>query len=305
MALSNPFAPDTACQGILARSSDLQTSEWKQAFARCESVSSELMQCCDRWLTPDYPWRLDPLHCWSRLWEYPFALSALESITDARPLNVIDVGSGANFFMPLLAGRGHRIHGVDMDPKVVGAGQHLADFAGRHFDLPDSSMTYTIGQAGALPFPDASADVVQSISVLEHIPLAHDIVPELARVLAPQGSIVLTMDLALHGRDGMGVSALQSLLDALSEHFDLCHPTAQQIFHTALHDADTLTNFTSPKRIRRQERIGLQHSIREVDHWPPIRTGRFRSQSNQRALARAKSRKQSLLAIYAIKASKR
>ena len=303
--LPTPVAPDNLCQAVLARINDLRTPEWQRAFDQCETFSDRLLESRHLWMSPDYVWRIDPLHCWSRLWEYPFALSALESIATACPFRIIDVGSGANFFAPLLALQGHRISAVDVDRSVVRAGQRLAEFARTNLAISASSLKFVSGDAGHLPFPDEAADVVQSISVLEHIPRPHSIVPELARVLKPGGTIILTLDLSLYGTDGLDVAALQDLLNALNEYFELPAKSATEVFDTALDDADVLTNFTSPKNLRRRERIGPHHPTREVEQWPPIGNSPLRRSSMPRTLARARSRSQAVLAVFAIQAVKR
>jgi len=300
-AVSNPFAPEMTSYAGLARISDLQIPQWRRAFQQCEAFSDQLLESKGQWMSADYPWRIDPLHCWSRIWEYPFALSAIDSDAAVKPLTIIDVGPGANFYLPLLGRLGHRVCGVDMDPAVVRAGQRLANFICH----PSASPSYVVGDAHQLPFEDGQADVVQSLSVLEHIPKAHAIVPELARVLSPSGTLILTLDLALHGSDGLNVAELRQLFDALGTHFDMPDVEAGDLFANALHDADTLTNFTSPRNLRAKEQRGPAHSQREVNHWPPIAHDWLRPRSIRRALRRARSRNQPLMAIWALKTQKR
>ncbi len=304
-AVSHPFASETTGYAGVARIPDLQGSEWERAFSECESFSDRLLESSSEWMSPDYPWRLDPLHCWSRIWEYPFALTGLASLHSDVPLTVIDVGPGANFYLPLLEQLGHHVYGVDMDPAVVRAGQRLADFVRAGHGFADGSLNYVVGDALHLPFKDGQADVVQSLSVLEHILEAHTIVPELARVLAPSGALLLTLDLALHGSDGLNVEELQSLLDVVAQHFEMPSEEAKDVFASALEDSDTLTNFTSPRSIRAEERCGSAHPKREVDHWPPISHGPLRPRSIPRAHSQARSRNQPLMAVYAVKARKK
>ena len=303
--LSPPFAPDAEYFAGLARMSDLTTPLWGETFRRCEQFSNRFLEASAEWSSPDYPWRIDPLHCWSRLWEYPFALAAIEGRSVDGPTRIVDVGAGANFFGLLLAHLGYSIEAVDGDNAVVAAGRRLADFARARLGVAAGSLSFLHGDARELPVPDASADVVQCISVIEHVPEAQEIVPELARVLRPGGTLVLTFDLALAGQDGLDVDALQNVLHAVGRYFEITTPEARTVFEETRHLSDILTNFTSPADIRSRERLGPRHCIREVEHWPPLQADWWRPISTRRALAAATARKQPLLALYAVKARKR
>ena len=63
--------------------------------------------------------------------------------------------------------------------------------------LGHGNTIYTAGDARALPFADGSFDIVVSDSTLDHFPVESDIrraIAELARVLRPGGTLILTMD---------------------------------------------------------------------------------------------------------------
>ncbi len=95
-----------------------------------------------------------------------------------RPCSVLDVGCGAGFLSNYLVQRGHRVIGLDAAPDC------LAE-AARH----DASRTviYEQGDALALPYDDASFDVVCAMDFLEHVEEPGRAIAEIARVLAPGG----------------------------------------------------------------------------------------------------------------------
>jgi SAM-dependent methyltransferase len=92
---------------------------------------------------------------------------------------VLDVGAGAGELNAYaLKGRVRQIVGIDLDPRVVAN------------PLLDAGLSADIY---ALPFRDASFDVVFSIYVLEHIDRPHALTSEIGRVLRPGGvCLVLT-----------------------------------------------------------------------------------------------------------------
>jgi ubiquinone/menaquinone biosynthesis C-methylase UbiE len=94
--------------------------------------------------------------------------------------------------------------------------------------------------AGQLPFDDASVDALYSVSVLEHIPHPREIIPEIARVLVPNGLFVLTIDLDFRGDAAIGRDAYGALVAVLQELF---HPICPV---TTTHPADILDNTNGP-----------------------------------------------------------
>lgn len=87
---------------------------------------------------------------------------------------------------PTLRGVAEIVVGVDLSHKSVAAAR------GRYPELEAH-----VGDIRALPFPDASFDAVVSNSTLDHFASFDDVVTgvnELARVLAPGGHLVITLD---------------------------------------------------------------------------------------------------------------
>ena len=53
---------------------------------------------------------------WSRQWEYPWVLSQLPP--DGAGRRILDAGCGYRFFTPMLARRGFRVEGCDIDARI-------------------------------------------------------------------------------------------------------------------------------------------------------------------------------------------
>jgi ubiquinone/menaquinone biosynthesis C-methylase UbiE len=100
-----------------------------------------------------------------------------------RPLTVIDLGSGTGRFTPALAEAfGGRVYGVE--PAV--AMRRTAEIGAAH-----PRVTYLDGEAGRIPLPDASADMVLMFLSFHHVPDQAAAAREIARVLKPGGRFIL------------------------------------------------------------------------------------------------------------------
>lgn len=77
-------------------------------------------------------------------------------------------------------------------------------FSGEYIgvDMEDGADVDLVARADALPFPDESFDVVITTEMLEHDPFFWLSLPEMARVLRPEGFLLLTtrgINFHLHG----------------------------------------------------------------------------------------------------------
>jgi SAM-dependent methyltransferase len=152
---------------------------------------SRLWLCDRRTWWPDLPWPPDALRQWSRQFEYPYAFHHLQETAGPR---VLDAGSGITFFPFYLALHGFDVTCADRDPRVEGAFRTLET------RLPARlGVRFQNASLDRLPWDDSHFDHVVCVSVLEH--LAPDNRPpalrELARVLRPGGTLVLTADVWL------------------------------------------------------------------------------------------------------------
>lgn len=179
------------------------------------ALFSELEDFSDRFLRvhpvvqASYGWVDDPLHQWSRQYEYPFVYSAcLDELEkrDGAAVDILDAGSGATFFPFLLREKMQAgsmtccDYDASLEPIFDAVNNERgADVAFRQADLRD------------LPFADNSFDVVYCISVLEHTDQYADIVGEFHRVLRPGGILISTFDIGLDGVSDIPPAAASDL----------------------------------------------------------------------------------------------
>lgn len=107
-----------------------------------------------------------------------------ELIGDVEGLDVLDVGCGDGALMASLASKGARVTGIDPDPAMLAAALKRADALGQRFALHR-------GSAEALPFADCSFDRIVAVAVLCFIAKPDLAIAEMARVLRPDGAIIL------------------------------------------------------------------------------------------------------------------
>ncbi|MFO7693547.1 MAG: class I SAM-dependent methyltransferase [Vicinamibacterales bacterium] len=99
---------------------------------------------------------------------------------------VLDAGCGGGGMPLSFAEEARQVVGIDLAPRFAGAGHTLA--AERGLD----NLYFTRADGQALPFPDASFDMVLSHAVIEHVADAALYLRELARVLKPGGTMYLS-----------------------------------------------------------------------------------------------------------------
>ena len=99
-------------------------------------------------------------------------------------MRLLDVGCGDGALICAAAARGARVAGVDADSAMLTAARLRLAQAGLEATLRE-------GRVDGLPFPDASFDVVASVTVLCFVGDAECAVREMARVLRPGGRLVI------------------------------------------------------------------------------------------------------------------
>jgi SAM-dependent methyltransferase len=172
-----------------------------------------------------YGWVQDPLHQWSRQWEYPFVLQyiarELNSGTTDRP-EILDAGSGITFFPFYLKMRwpDASVTCCDYDNSLSRIySQVQASLVAR------SQIEFRVAPMQRLPFDDGQFSILYCVSVLEHTTDYLGIVREFHRVLRPGGLFLATFDISLDGVSEILPAEADHLHESILSHFQLIDPT--------------------------------------------------------------------------------
>ena len=101
-----------------------------------------------------------------------------------RALDALDVGCGTGFLSLELAGRGHRVVGVDLAPTML-------ELAGQKAKAQALRVRFETADAENLPYPAGSFDLVISRHVLWTLPHPQAAMDDWLRVLRPGGRLAI------------------------------------------------------------------------------------------------------------------
>jgi 2-polyprenyl-6-hydroxyphenyl methylase/3-demethylubiquinone-9 3-methyltransferase len=93
---------------------------------------------------------------------------------------VLDIGSGGGFLAEEFAKVGCTVTGIDPSAPSIAQAQVHAESVGL-------TITYRVASGEAIPFGDATFDIVYCCDVLEHVNDPDNVIAETARVLTPGG----------------------------------------------------------------------------------------------------------------------
>jgi SAM-dependent methyltransferase len=110
----------------------------------------------------------------------------IELVPEDEQARWIDVACGPGLISRAMANRVGSVNGVDLTPAMVAEAERRAREEGI------DNVTFALGDATALDFPDASFDGAITRLSLHHIPAPGRVVAEMARVVQPGGLVVIS-----------------------------------------------------------------------------------------------------------------
>lgn len=114
------------------------------------------------------------------------ALRAVVDLSGAGPEDtVLDVGCGGGLVVCAFAAVARHVTGIDLTPAMLDRAQHLAQSKGL------SNVSWQQGDVYALPFPNASFNVVVSRFTFHHFQDPRAVLKEMRRVCVPGGRVLI------------------------------------------------------------------------------------------------------------------
>jgi ubiquinone/menaquinone biosynthesis C-methylase UbiE len=127
------------------------------------------------------PGQVDPDLWAEHLSRYRFAVN-LANHLGYRPA-VLDIGCGAGYGTAALAEAAISVDGIDLAPDAIA-------YARSHY--PNPASRFVAASATALPFADASFDLITAFEVIEHLQDGDQLLAEARRVLRPGGVLLVS-----------------------------------------------------------------------------------------------------------------
>ena len=176
----------------------------------------------------------------------PDLTAMLQTIPLTSREHMLDVGTGAGHTALAFAPHVAEVVALDLTPAMLE--QARAEAARRGLD----NLRCQLGDADALPFPDASFDLVTSRLAAHHFADVDAATTEIARVLRPGGSLLLEDSMAPED------------------------PAQDTFFNTIelLHDPSHVRNYTPSQWLRRLAECGIEAEVvgcwglyQDFDEW--------------------------------------
>lgn len=159
-------------------------------------------------------WAADPLHTWSRGWEYTYVAAAVRKYAPGKKdLLLLDVGSGVTFIDWMIA---YEVLGDNIRSRVIALDSD-ADYyewfnkinkrymmKAKRKDQPEKYLIPKVAfiehdiEQEIVPLVN-SVDIVYCISVMEHVTNATAIVKNLYNILVSGGYLIITFDIDING----------------------------------------------------------------------------------------------------------
>jgi len=108
-----------------------------------------------------------------------------ELLEECRGGKVLDIGCGPGVMVEYLTGKGFEVFGADISKEMVSRAKERYSYL--------KNCHFSVGKAEDLNFPDSYFDVVICMGVIEYIADGEAAISEMARVLKPEGVLIVTL----------------------------------------------------------------------------------------------------------------
>lgn len=185
-------------------------------------------------------WVLDPLHQWSRQWEYPFVYSNMKlTVAFDEKTKILDAGSGITFFPFYISSQYNKVdvHCVDNDSSLVKIFKEINTNY-------KNKINFSCSNLANISFEDRMFDIIYCVSVLEHTRDYKEILDNFFRILKPAGKLIVTFDVSLDGTRDINFERGEKLVRILDQNFSFSNEVAPSL-NSLLHTPNIFTTLTA------------------------------------------------------------
>eukprot|EP00038_Savillea_parva_P010608 m.191462 g.191462 ORF g.191462 m.191462 type:complete len:312 (+) comp18348_c0_seq1:70-1005(+) len=211
------ISPTTYYSGI-PRQRDVIASFRGSLFQSMEAASNEWIATNgDILAVYQKKWVLDSFHWWSRVWEYPYVYHQIHTVYQSHHDRILDMGAGVSFFPWYIKSKfpHSELIASDYDKRFP----PWYDAINKRLDASLNVPLLTSDLRSAF-FPNASCDIVYSVSVLEHTDNYQNVIANVKRILKPGGYFIVTIDISLDNKRSIPFERAKELLAHLKEEFE-------------------------------------------------------------------------------------
>jgi SAM-dependent methyltransferase len=120
----------------------------------------------------------------------------------ANAARALDVGCGDGLLTRAIAQRGIRVLGIDLSPRMIALARARTD--------PAARAEYRVADVMTGDIPEKPFDVVLSVNTVHHVALG-DIVPRLASLVAPGGTLLIQDVVARNGLRNFALNVIAAV----------------------------------------------------------------------------------------------
>lgn len=191
---------------------DLLESEYfkkieKYSNSFIKSVGNKIQSYNNKWVP-------DPLHQWSRQWEYPYIINQANKLK-AKNLKALDLGAGMTFLPYYLQESTSikKVIALDYDSSL----SDLYESVNKKLKKKVEFNFHDIRELNQSN--DEKYDFIYSVSVLEHTDNYEEIISSCHKLLKKGGKLSITFDISLDGNDDIPLDKAKELLASIEKAF--------------------------------------------------------------------------------------
>ena len=217
MPIKNKELNQLKIKSGIPRITDVDLIEHLYYFKKMKDYSKKYLNKNKKTLKK-YKWIRNSFNQWSRIYEYPYCLENIKKNIPTKA-QILDAGCGVTFF-PFFLNSNYNVTCIDQD-----------DYSNIFKNInkeQKTNVTFKKTTLQNISLPNNTFDAIYCISVLEHTEDYESILKEFHRLLKPNGTIIITFDIALDKNQfGIDENTSHKLINKINTYFEIKYDSLQ------------------------------------------------------------------------------